>query len=223
MKIEKLKYIIENKNKIKNLNTEILIKDYKSNLKCFFLIVGGLFEIFGLFITISLLFTNNPIFLLFSMFINFFISYFFIYINKEQLFICFFLKLQKIKILNYNIKEKTEIFNLLMNPEYSNSQIDRIIKYYNSLDEYEKDFFVSQKGINSYVFSLVIKYIKDNNIEYIQKNKEELTNLVFDFFNEEDIKEILTILKNKINFCENKKVEFINVLNKNNKEIIKEI
>jgi len=49
--------------------------------------------------------------------------------------------------------------------------------------------------------------------------------LVFDNFNEGDINEILVILKNKINKNKNKnqKRDFINILNKNNKQIIKEI
>lgn len=110
-----------------------------------------------------------------------------------------------------------------MNHEYSHSQIEKILEYYNSLNKHEKEYFIKKIKIENYIFIKVIEYIKNNDIQSIQDNKEELTQLVFDSFNEEDINEILVTLKNKINNNKNQKIEFINTLNKNNKQLIKEI
>ena len=223
MNIEDLKYIIENRKKLEKIDSEILIKDNSSMLKSLFLIFGGLFEIFGLFITIAFLFTNEHSVLISSLLFNILLGCFIVYINSQPLLVSFFEKLQKRKILNLNIKKDTEIFNLLVAHEYSNSQIKKILKYYNSLNKYEKDYFDKETNIENYLFIKVLKYIENNDIQYIQDNQEELTELVFDNFNEGDINEILVILKNKINKNKNQKRDFINILNKNNKQIIKEI
>lgn len=223
MNIEDLKYIIKNKNNIKKTNTKILIKDNISMFKSLFLIFGGLFEIFGLFITIAFLFTNEHSVLISSLLFNILLGCFIVYINSQPLLVSFFEKLQKRKILNLNIKKDTEIFNLLVEQEYSHSQIEKILEYYNSLNKYEKDYFDKKTNIENYLFIKALKYIENNDIQYIQDNQEELTELVFDNFNEGDINEILIILKNKINKNKNQKRDFINILNKNNKQIIKEI
>lgn len=223
MNIEDLKYIINNKNHIKNVNIDILTKDNSSMLKSFLLIAGGLYEIFGIFLTVAFLFTNSGEIYFLSVLINFFCAYAVICFNKEPLLVSFFKVLQRRKILNSNVKKEDEIFNILMNHEYSHSQIEKILEYYNSLNGHEKEYFIKKTKIENYIFIKVIEYIKNNDIQSIQDNKEELTQLVFDSFNEEDINEILVTLKNKINNNKNQKLEFINTLNKNNKQIIKEI
>lgn len=222
MNIKDLKDIFSNEIELNNVNVNILEKDFSSSLRSFFLIVSGLFEIFLILPLITYFLIGNPIIIIIS-FILSVISYTFIIgILKMPFTPYLFMNFQKNKLKKLNFNEGSRIFNLLTEKEYSNIKINKITNYYNSLTDLQKDYFVNHKYINNYFLNKTIEYIEQNNIEEIQKNKEEVTQLVFDNFNEDNINHILKKLKDKIENNKSQKEEFFNILS-NKKQLIKEI
>lgn len=136
-------------------------------------------------------------------------------------------------------KEEKNILNQIIDMKgfytpYTPKTLRKILNYYNSLNEKEKKYFLKKTKYKNILERNIINYIKSNDVETIKRDKEELTNIVINNFNDYDIDYISIILKNKLkkdkeiqkkmfldNFEDDESLEI--KINKNKQNIIKEI
>lgn len=136
-------------------------------------------------------------------------------------------------------KEEKNILNQIIDMKgfytlYTPKTLRKILNYYNSLNEKEKKYFLKKTKYKNILEKNIINYIESNDVETIKRDKEELTNIVINNFNNYDIDYISIILKNKLkkdkeiqkkmfldNFEDDEPLEI--KINKNKQNIIKEI
>ena len=115
---------------------------------------------------------------------------------------------------------------------YTPNKMKKLLNYYNSLNDKQKKYFITKKDYHSILKENIINYIKSNNLETIKKEKKEITSIVFDNFQDYDIKYISNLIINTLKEDkESKRKAFLDNFNdyeeknkeEENKKIIKQI
>lgn len=240
--LEDIKNIVNDKELIKNLDYSVLKSNsYLNAFSLFIVFFESIFILFAFFIDISkpvgdyaiLKIIAIHLFMVSPIFINMFLSKFFNYKNYCGLT----LKIIRKIFYSFN-KEDKEILEKLTNSgdfliHNTPTKMKNILKYYNSLNNKEQKYFLEKAEYISTLKRNIINYIKKNDVETIKKEKDVLTDIVIDNFNNYEIEYISNILINKLkqdkeikrkmflnNFNDEEKLEKVNI---NNKNIIKEI
>lgn len=122
-------------------------------------------------------------------------------LEKEETFLGYFLKSRvKKKMKKLGINENDKLFNFLKKFNLNNETIEEVNEYYNNLkSKRSKELFFEKYGYSDYLYTKILKYIKENNIEELKTNKHKLSKLISkSVFENYCIEEISNLLQEKL-------------------------
>lgn len=240
-KLKDIQFIIKDKDIIKNLDHSLFNETpLLSNLLFFVGFFEAIFIFFIFFVNPSVPIGEDYFILkLILLFIIFFSSIIFsliseIFFNYKD-YCGLTVKIIKKIFYRFNKNEKETLRKLIEIDgyfiSYTPNKMKKLLNYYNSLNDKQKKYFITKKDYHSILKENIINYIKSNDLETIKKEKEEITSIVFDNFQDYDIKYISNLIINKLKEDkEAKRKAFLENFNdyeeknkEENKKIIKQI
>ena len=104
----------------------------------------------------------------------------------------------KKKINQNNVNINSELGKILSRNFYFQKDIIEIKKYYDSLNQYQKEFYLSHESFDSLLYDKIKSYIEDNEVLYIKNNKDKIIDILINNVSKYNRGILSNLLKEKL-------------------------